>query len=90
MARHSGVKTIEWIDGNVTCIDQTRLPNELIYRTLDDYPSVLEAIHTLQIRGAPAIGIAAAFGMVLGMRDIHTDAYKEFRREFSKIQQTSC
>lgn len=86
MARETEVKTIEWIDGQVRIIDQTRLPNRLVYVILDTYPSVLKAITRLQIRGAPAIGIAAAFGMVLGMRAARTETYGAFRRKFDRIK----
>jgi methylthioribose-1-phosphate isomerase len=86
VARETEVKTIEWIDGNVRIIDQARLPNRLVYVTLDEYPSVLKAITRLQVRGAPAIGIAAAFGMVLGMRAVHTETYEVFCRKFDRIK----
>ena len=81
------LKTIEWIDGAVKIIDQTQLPNSLDYLTLDSYSSLLEAIKTLQIRGAPAIGIAAAFGVVLGLRATACQTYEEFSKEFERIRQ---
>jgi len=59
-------KTIEYKDGKVTLIDQTLLPGEIKYLTTSDYRVVAEAIKKLRVRGAPAIGIAAAFGVVLG------------------------
>jgi len=69
----SGVpKSIEWIgglDGHVALIDQTLLPRELVILECRDAATIFEAIQTLRIRGAPAIGIAAAMGLVLGIRE---------------------
>jgi methylthioribose-1-phosphate isomerase len=59
------VTTIEWLDKQVRIIDQTKLPHELVYLSLSEVDAVAEAIRSLRIRGAPAIGIAAAFGMAL-------------------------
>ena len=62
------VQTIRWMDGEVRLIDQTRLPLEMVYRDCQDVESVAEAIETLRVRGAPAIGIAAAYGTALAAR----------------------
>jgi len=59
------LKTIEWKDKSVVMIDQTKLPDELIFVTYTDYNDVANAIRTLVIRGAPAIGVAGAFGLAL-------------------------
>ena len=59
------VKTIEWIDGKVRIIDQTQLPGKLIYLYIDDVEVLGEAIRSLRVRGAPAIGIAGAMGAAL-------------------------
>ncbi|MDQ7065450.1 MAG: S-methyl-5-thioribose-1-phosphate isomerase [candidate division KSB1 bacterium] len=59
------VTTIEWIDDHIRLIDQTRLPTELVYLDIDDLPRLAEAIQSLRVRGAPALGIAAAFGLLL-------------------------
>lgn len=63
------VKTIEWLGRCARIIDQTRLPTEIIYLDIDNYHQMAEAIKKLCIRGAPAIGIAAAFGAYLGIQD---------------------
>jgi len=65
--------TIKWHDGLLTMIDQTLLPTETKYITTYKYEVVAEAIKRLQVRGAPAIGIAAAFGVVLGARQFQQD-----------------
>lgn len=65
-------KTLEWIgelDGYVAMVDQTLLPTELVMLEIRDVETIWEAIKVLRVRGAPAIGIAAAMGLVLGVRD---------------------
>ena len=59
------LKTVEWKDNSVIMIDQTKLPNVLEYVTYTDYNEVAEAIKTLVVRGAPAIGVSGAFGLAL-------------------------
>ncbi len=61
--------TVEWHDGKVRFIDQTQLPHREVYVATDDYHVVGEAIRRLQIRGAPALGVAAAFAACLATRD---------------------
>ena len=61
------VETIEWTDAGVVMIDQTRLPREERYVTCRTYEEVAEAIRSMVIRGAPAIGVAAAMGVALGV-----------------------
>ena len=62
------VKTIEWRDDTVRMIDQRLLPEREVIRVYHDWRGVAEAIRTMVIRGAPAIGVAAAMGVALGMR----------------------
>ena len=59
------LKTIEWRDNSVIMIDQTKLPNSLEFVTYIDYKQVADAIRTLVVRGAPAIGVSGAFGLAL-------------------------
>jgi len=61
------VETIQWTDACVVMIDQTRLPREQVFVTCKDYLEVAGAIKTMVIRGAPAIGVAAAMGVALGV-----------------------
>ncbi len=61
--------TVKWEDGKVVMIDQTKLPNQLEYVKYDNYEGVAEAIRTLVVRGAPAIGVSAAFGMALAAKN---------------------
>ncbi len=68
------IETIQWTDSGVVMIDQTRLPREEVYVTCTDYREVAEAIRSMVIRGAPAIGVAAAMGIALGMRQAASEA----------------
>ena len=61
------VETIQWTGAGVVMIDQTRLPKETVFVTCKDYLEVARAISTMVIRGAPAIGVAAAMGVALGV-----------------------
>ena len=61
------VETIEWTVDGVVMIDQTRLPRETVFVTCRTYLEVAEAIKTMIIRGAPAIGVAAAMGVAIGV-----------------------
>ncbi len=63
------VETIQWTDAGVVMIDQTRLPREQVFVTCRGYLEVAEAIRSMVIRGAPAIGVAAAMGVALGVRE---------------------
>ena len=59
------MKTLEWEDDKLKLIDQTKLPDELTYVYCNDYQDVIVAIRDMIVRGAPAIGVTAAFGMAL-------------------------
>ncbi len=76
------IETIQWTDAGVVMIDQTRLPHQETYVTCTDYKQVAEAIRSMVIRGAPAIGVAAAMGIALGMQHAESD------REFGEICET--
>ena len=71
------VETIQWVDGRVVMIDQTRLPLEEKYVTCSTYREVAEAIRSMVIRGAPAIGVAAAMGVALGVLHAGEDGLDE-------------
>jgi methylthioribose-1-phosphate isomerase len=86
------MKSIEWIDGKVRFIDQTKLPTEEIFIETDDLAVLSDAIQTLKIRGAPALGVAAAYGIVLATQHLHTETLQEFsdavERSASQIAHT--
>ncbi len=75
------LKTVEWKNGSVVMIDQTKLPNELVFVTLTDYNQVADAIKTLVIRGAPAIGISGAFGLALAALNSKANSKDELINE---------
>ena len=75
------VSTIEWEDGRIKLIDQTLLPNEFKQIYCDDLPTIWEAIKSLRVRGAPAIGIAGALGAVLGIWNSQAESFDEFAAE---------
>jgi methylthioribose-1-phosphate isomerase len=79
------VKTIEWVDGKVRMIDQSRLPREVKYIDCTNYLMVADCIKKLCIRGAPAIGIAAAMGIALGAQEIRTNDFHEFMKGLETV-----
>jgi methylthioribose-1-phosphate isomerase len=77
--------TIFWKNDRVLLLDQTRLPVEQVYLTCEDYRAVAAAIKGMVVRGAPAIGIAAAMGIALGALRIKAADRHDFRRQFEEI-----
>src|SRR3989338_675313 len=78
-------RTIEWKNNKVVMLDQRLLHGEEIYKTYSTYQEVAEAIKTMVIRGAPAIGIAGAMGLALGALSIKDDKKKSFLSKLEKI-----
>jgi methylthioribose-1-phosphate isomerase len=78
-------RPIEWTDGGVVMLDQRRLPAEEISHTYTDYREVARAIREMVIRGAPAIGVAAAMGVALGVLHSPAKSIEELRAEFPQI-----
>lgn len=76
--------TIEWKDDAVVMIDQRKLPSAEVYVSCRTAAEVAKAIRTMVIRGAPAIGVAAAMGIALGMRRSSATGTKQFTTEFQK------
>src|SRR5438309_2141489 len=81
------VKTLEWSGGTLRLIDQTRLPGELTYRECSRAEDVADAIRTLQVRGAPAIGVAAAYGLALALLAKPTDDLSGWRHELDRASE---
>jgi methylthioribose-1-phosphate isomerase len=79
------IPTIKWVNGRVKIIDQTKLPHRVVYVEIKTVQSMWWAIRQLKIRGAPAIGVAGAFGVVLGVKNIKTEGYREFKTRFVSI-----
>src|SRR5262245_15174709 len=76
--------TIDWKDDAVVMIDQRKLPTAEVYVTCKTAKDVAKAIKTMVIRGAPAIGVAAAMGIALGMRRSTANGTKQFVTEFER------
>src|SRR5436853_2642659 len=68
------IQTIAWTGSAVRLLDQTKLPTETVYVDITDERQMWDAIRRLVVRGAPAIGVAAAFGAYLGVREFDGDA----------------
>jgi methylthioribose-1-phosphate isomerase len=82
------IPTIEWeggLDGKARLIDQTLLPGELKFFCCDNKECMWEAIKTLRVRGAPAIGIAAAMGTYLGIRDVSVNNFNDFFLKLKEV-----
>ncbi len=82
------VRTIEWSGRSVIMLDQTKLPLEVVYIKCERYEEVAEGIRKLRIRGAPAIGIAAAMGIAQGAQDITADSFELFLNKLEPVFQT--
>jgi len=80
--------TLKYENGFLIFIDQTRLPFEKNYIKTDDYERIAEGIERLEIRGAPAIGIAAAFALSLSIKDVETDIQKSFDTAYNRLFKT--
>jgi len=76
---------IEWLGNRVKILDQTRLPQEEVYLETDDYRVVASAIKELKVRGAPAIGVAGAYGIALGALASEADSKDEFVKKFHQV-----
>jgi methylthioribose-1-phosphate isomerase len=79
------IKTVEWTDAGVRFIDQTKLPTQETFVTCKTYEEVADAIRTMIVRGAPAIGVAAAMGVALGVRDSQALDHAALKRDLDHI-----
>lgn len=78
-------KTITWDKGKIVLIDQTKLPGRLVYVRCATVKQLWQAIHDLKVRGAPAIGAAAALGMVLALSKKKEKSFSEFKKNFDGL-----
>jgi len=79
------IQTLEWTDSGVRFLDQTKLPTEETYVTCTTYQQVADAIRNMVVRGAPAIGVAAAMGIALGVQNSKAENVGELKKEFDQI-----
>ena len=86
------VQTLNWQDDALVLLDQTRLPECVTYEACRDVESVAKAIEVLMVRGAPAIGLAAAYGVLIGARAAINDPrgvfYARTRQAIERLGQT--
>jgi methylthioribose-1-phosphate isomerase len=85
---NTAVYPVYWHNNRVLLIDQNRLPNEYTHVEISRVEDMVIAIRTMIVRGAPAIGVAAAYGMYLGARDLATTDRDEFLTELTVIGKT--
>jgi methylthioribose-1-phosphate isomerase len=79
------IQTLEWTEQGVRFIDQTLLPTEETYVTCKSYEQVADAIRTMVVRGAPAIGVAAAMGIALGAQNSKAETVADLKRDLDQI-----
>ena len=79
------IRTIEWKKNAIKIIDQTKLPGKLEYLYAKDLKTLWKAIRQLQVRGAPALGAAAALGVYLGIKDSKAKNFAQFSQELDKV-----
>ena len=79
------IQTLEWTDSGVRFLDQTKLPTEETYVTCKTYQQVVDAIRNMIVRGAPAIGVAAAMGIALGVQNSKAEDVNDLKKDFDQI-----
>lgn len=82
------VYPVIWYEDSVLLIDQTRLPSEYTFVEISRCADMVQAIKTMIVRGAPAIGVAAAYGMYLGAREIQTQNREQFLTQLEQVAQS--
>jgi methylthioribose-1-phosphate isomerase len=82
------MKPVEWLGNRLKIIDQTQLPGKVVFVELRDYAEVAAAIKGMKVRGAPAIGVAAAYGIALGAQNTKAENKAKFLSQFDRILQT--
>ena len=78
------IQTLEWTDSGVRFIDQTKLPTEETYVNCTTYEQVADVIRNMVVRGAPAIGVSAAMGIALGVKNSKAENVGELKRDFDR------
>jgi len=79
------IQTLEWTSRGVVFIDQTKLPTEEVYVTCSTHQQVADAIRNMVVRGAPAIGVAAAMGIALGVKNSKAENVADLKKEFDQV-----
>ena len=79
------IQTLEWTESGVVFIDQTKLPTEEVYVTCTTHQQVADVIRNMVVRGAPAIGVAAAMGIALGVKNSKATNAADLKKDFDQI-----
>lgn len=79
------IRAIEWKNNKIKLIDQTKLPQRLEYVYIDDLKTLWQAIKTMKVRGAPALGVAAGLGVYLGIKDFFAKDFSQFKKEMDRV-----
>jgi methylthioribose-1-phosphate isomerase len=79
------IHTLEWTDRGIRFLDQTKLPTEEVYVICSTYQQVADAIRNMVVRGAPAIGVAAAMGIALGVKNSKAENGADLKKDFDAI-----
>src|ERR1700687_1315292 len=79
------IQTLEWTDRGVLFIDQTKLPTEEVYVNCTTHQQVADVIRNMVVRGAPAIGVAAAMGIALGVQNSKAENVADLKKDFDQI-----
>ena len=79
------IQTLEWTEHGVRFLDQTKLPTEEVYVTCTTYQEVADVIRNMVVRGAPAIGVAAAMGIALGLKNSSAETVGGLKQDFDQI-----
>ena len=79
------IQTLEWTDEGVRFIDQTKLPTEEVYVNCTTHQQVADVIRNMVVRGAPAIGVAAAMGIALGVQNSKAENGADLKKDFDQI-----
>jgi len=82
------IQTLEWTDKGVVFIDQTKLPTEEVYVTCTTHQQVADVIRNMVVRGAPAIGVSAAMGIALGVKNSKAENGADLKKDFDEICET--
>src|SRR3979490_2425751 len=82
------IHTLEWTPNGVVFIDQTKLPTEEVYVTCTTHQQVADVIRNMVVRGAPAIGVAAAMGIALGVKNSKAENGADLKKDFDQICET--
>jgi len=82
------IQTLEWTPRGVVFIDQTKLPTEEVYVTCTTHQQVADVIRNMVVRGAPAIGVAAAMGIALGVKNSKAENGSDLKKDFDQICET--